>query len=64
MNHAMFSDMSILCLLNRHKVTLASIMPRRGGFVGICERCSRPLERQADRSWTASDPLDLKERAA
>jgi hypothetical protein len=57
--------MSLLCLLNRHKVTLASIMPRRGaGYVGICERCSRPLERQQDRSWTASDPLDLKERAA
>ena len=56
--------MSMLCLFSRHKVSLSSILPRNGGFVGLCERCGRPLERSVDRDWVASDPLDLKERAA
>jgi hypothetical protein len=61
----MFPAMSLLCLIGRHKVSLASVMRKRAGFVGICERCDRPLERAQAGSWTASDPLDVpQERAA
>jgi hypothetical protein len=61
----MFQNMSFRCLLGLHKVSLTSIMPRRHGYIAICETCARPLEREPGRSWVASDPLDLpKENAA
>ena len=32
--------------------------------LGLCDACGRPLERQANGEWTASEPLDRPKQAA
>lgn len=56
--------MSLRCLFGFHRVSASSMVARRGSYVGLCEACARPLERQANGEWVASEPLDLPRRAA
>jgi hypothetical protein len=56
--------MSILCLFGAHRPSPGSIVRRESGYAALCELCARPLERPQDGRWTASEPLDLKNRAA
>jgi hypothetical protein len=44
--------MSLICLLGRHKVTIASVARRRGGgHKGLCGTCATPLERDDNGKW-------------
>ncbi len=56
--------MSLRCLFGLHRISLTSIVGRRGHYVGLCEHCARPLERQANGEWVAAEPLDQPKRAA
>jgi hypothetical protein len=50
--------MSILCFFGRHKASPVTMARSKNGtYVAICESCRRPLERQDDGSWQASEPL-------
>jgi len=56
--------MSLLCLLGRHKVSVASISRRHGGgHEGLCEACALPLEREDDGRWREARPLCSAGRA-
>jgi len=57
--------MSIACLFGRHAPSLSSIRRRGAGYAAICESCARPLERQEQGKWVASEPLDaVRQNAA
>ncbi len=49
--------MSLTCLFGAHRPSLASVAKRRGGLVGLCERCARPLAKSEDGKWRAEEPL-------
>jgi hypothetical protein len=49
--------MSLSCLIGIHRPSLASIVRRNRGYGGLCESCARPLEREENGRWTASDAL-------
>jgi len=56
--------MSIACLFGRHTPSLSSIRKRGTGYAAICESCARPLEREAQGKWMASEPLDVVRQPA
>jgi hypothetical protein len=61
----MFQAMSLRCLLGYHTPSLGAITRRQVGYATICESCARPLERQGNSRWVASDPLyEMKSRSA
>ena len=49
--------MSIRCLLGNHHPSISAMSKRPIGYVTICERCARPLERQQNGRWAASPPM-------
>ncbi|PSJ36408.1 hypothetical protein C7I55_26585 [Sphingomonas deserti] len=49
--------MKLLCFLGLHRPSTCSMTRRGGHFVALCESCARPLERAADGTWRACDPL-------
>jgi len=50
--------MSLLCLLGRHTISIASISRRpEGGHKGFCEACALPLERDDKGRWRETAPL-------
>ncbi len=49
--------MSIRCLVGVHRPSLSAITRRNGGYATLCEDCARPLEREAEGRWAASEPL-------
>lgn len=56
--------MSLLCILGRHKPSLASIAQRSGGgHKCLCEACAMPLERDGKGKWREATPLYLQARA-
>jgi len=53
--------MSLMCLLGRHKPSLASISHRSGGgHKCLCEACALPLERDHRGKWREAKPLYLQ----
>ncbi|HEY0044981.1 MAG TPA: hypothetical protein VGB62_10585 [Allosphingosinicella sp.] len=57
--------MSLSCLFGIHRPSLSSITRRPAGYAALCENCARPLERQENGKWVASEPLyEQKGRAA
>jgi hypothetical protein len=61
----MVGGMSLSCLFGVHRPSLGSISRRDGGYAALCESCARPLERQENGKWIASEPLyEQKGRAA
>lgn len=57
--------MSLRCLFGFHNPSVTSISRRQGGYAALCEDCARPLERQENGRWIASEPLyNPRDRAA
>ena len=57
--------MSLRCLFGVHRPSLNSIVRREAGYASLCESCARPLEREQNGRWVASEPLyDVKNRLA
>jgi len=56
--------MSLLCILGRHRPSLASIAFRSGGgHKCLCEACAMPLERDGKGKWREATPLYLQTSA-
>lgn len=51
-------SMSLLCLFGRHKPSLHSVTKAHRGYRALCDHCARPLERELEGQWQASEPLD------
>lgn len=49
--------MNIGCLFGQHRPSLSSIARRQNVYVGLCERCARPLEKRPNGRWAASKPI-------
>lgn len=49
--------MKLLCFFGVHRRSLAAIARREGGYVSLCEDCARPLVKQTNGKWSASEPL-------
>ncbi|MGE5722564.1 MAG: hypothetical protein ACM3YM_08890 [Sphingomonadales bacterium] len=57
--------MSLSCLFGIHRPSVASMTRRHGRYAAICESCARPLERQENGRWVASEALyERNDRAA
>jgi hypothetical protein len=57
--------MMLSCLFGIHRPTVASIVRRHNGYAALCEACARPLEREHNGKWVASEPLyERADRAA
>jgi hypothetical protein len=56
--------MSLLCLFGRHKPLLHSVTKSHRGYRALCDHCARPLERELNSQWEASEPLDIAARQA
>jgi hypothetical protein len=56
--------MSLLCLFGRHKPLLHSVTKSHRGYRALCDHCARPLERELNGQWEASEPLDIAARQA
>jgi len=61
----MFRLMRLGCLFGLHRPSMSSIMRKGGRYAGLCESCARPLEREDNGRWIASDALyERNDRAA
>lgn len=57
--------MSLRCFLGVHRPSTTSIVRRPNGYGGLCETCARPLEREINGRWVASEALyESRDKAA